>query len=145
MGSCPYSRGRRPASSAQNSSSSILPKVSRPSVHRNPNFRDITRSVEQNEILNETFRVVSRFPRYISCISRKIDYLWDSAGWRKRGSGIKPETSVRRNNYVPTELSQQICFGLQFVSALPRISVNISLQQRQRDNIKKISDNVTIF
>ena len=97
MDSCPYSRGRRPANSAQNSSSSIRPKVSRPSVHRNPNFRDITRSVEQNEILNETFRVVSRFPRYISCISRKIDYLWDSAGWRKRGSGIKPETSVRRS------------------------------------------------
>ena len=31
-------------------------------------------------ILHEIFRVVSRFPRYISCycISRKIDFLWDS-------------------------------------------------------------------
>ena len=33
----------------------------------NPNFRDITRNVEENEILHEIFRVVSRFPRYISC------------------------------------------------------------------------------
>ena len=31
------------------------------------NFRDITRNVEENEILHEIFRVVSRFPRYISC------------------------------------------------------------------------------
>ena len=32
-------------------------------------------------ILHELFRVVSRFPRYISIhvISRKNDYLWDSA------------------------------------------------------------------
>ena len=30
-------------------------------------------------ILHEIFRVVSRFPRYISCyISRKVDFLWDS-------------------------------------------------------------------
>ena len=31
------------------------------------NFRDITRNVEENEILHEIFRVVSRFPRNISC------------------------------------------------------------------------------
>ena len=30
-----------------------------------PNFRDITRNVEENEILHEIFRIVSRFPRYI--------------------------------------------------------------------------------
>ena len=28
-------------------------------------------------MLHEIFRVVSRFPRYISCY--KVDYLWDSA------------------------------------------------------------------
>ena len=33
----------------------------------NPNFRDITWNVEENEILHEIFRVVSRFPCYISC------------------------------------------------------------------------------
>ena len=33
----------------------------------NPNFRDITLNVEGNMILNEIFRVVLRFPRYISC------------------------------------------------------------------------------
>ena len=33
----------------------------------NPNFRDITRNLEENEIPHEIFRVVSRFPRYISC------------------------------------------------------------------------------
>ena len=33
----------------------------------NPNFRDITRNVEENEIPHEIFRVVSRVPRYISC------------------------------------------------------------------------------
>ena len=30
-------------------------------------FRDITWNEEENEILHEIFRVVSRFPRYISC------------------------------------------------------------------------------
>ena len=33
----------------------------------NPNIRDITLNVEGNMILNEIFRVVLRFPRYISC------------------------------------------------------------------------------
>ena len=33
----------------------------------NPNFRDITRNVEENEILYEIFRELSRFPRYVSC------------------------------------------------------------------------------
>ena len=33
----------------------------------NPHFRDITWYVEENLILHEIFRVVSRFPRYISC------------------------------------------------------------------------------
>ena len=33
----------------------------------NQNFRDITQNVEENEILHEIFRLVSRFPRYISC------------------------------------------------------------------------------
>ena len=32
----------------------------------NQNFRDITRNVEESEILHEIFRVVSRFPCYIS-------------------------------------------------------------------------------
>ena len=30
-------------------------------------FRDITRNVEENEIVHEIFCIVSRFPRYISC------------------------------------------------------------------------------
>ena len=33
----------------------------------NPKFRDITWNVVENRILHEIFRVVSRFPRYISC------------------------------------------------------------------------------
>ena len=33
----------------------------------NPNFRNITWRVAENMILHEIFRVVSRFPRYISC------------------------------------------------------------------------------
>ena len=35
----------------------------------NPNFPDITRIVDKNDILHEIFRevLVSRFPRYISC------------------------------------------------------------------------------
>ena len=40
------------------------------SIHRsesNPNSRDITRNVEENEKLHEIFSVVSRFPSYISC------------------------------------------------------------------------------
>ena len=32
----------------------------------NPNFRDITQNVEENEILLEIFCIVSPFPRYIS-------------------------------------------------------------------------------
>ena len=39
------------------------------------NFRDITRNVEENEILHEIFRIKSRFPHYISFY---IDYLWAS-------------------------------------------------------------------
>ena len=33
----------------------------------NTNFRDVTRKVEENEILHKIFLVVSRFHRYISC------------------------------------------------------------------------------
>ena len=46
---------------------------------KNPNFRDITWNKMENIILDEIFRVVSRFPRY-AChgISRKIDFLRDS-------------------------------------------------------------------
>ena len=33
----------------------------------NQNFRDTTRNVQENEILHEIFRKVSRFPHYISC------------------------------------------------------------------------------
>ena len=33
----------------------------------NPNFRDITWNVDENLTLHEIFRIVSRFPRYISC------------------------------------------------------------------------------
>ena len=36
-----------------------------------PNFRDLTRNVEENEILHEIFPVVSRFPCYISCYISK--------------------------------------------------------------------------
>ena len=44
------------------------------------NFRDITRNVEENEILYEIFRIVSRFPATFRVISRKIYNLWDSVG-----------------------------------------------------------------
>ena len=44
----------------------------------NPNFRDIIWNIEENLILHEIFRVVSRFPLYtFHVISRKVDYLWD--------------------------------------------------------------------
>ena len=36
-------------------------------LEKHPNFRDITWNVEENLILHEIFRVISRFPRYISC------------------------------------------------------------------------------
>ena len=36
------------------------------------NFRDITRNVEENEILYEIFRIVSRFSATFRVISRKI-------------------------------------------------------------------------
>ena len=45
----------------------------------NPNFRDITWNVEENETLHGILRVVSSFPHYtFRIISRKIDFLWDS-------------------------------------------------------------------
>ena len=46
----------------------------------NTNFRDIKGNVEENMILHEIIRVVSRFPHYISCysISRKVNFLWYS-------------------------------------------------------------------
>ena len=44
----------------------------------NPNFRDIIWNVEENLILHEIFRVVSRFPLCtFHVILRKVDYLWD--------------------------------------------------------------------
>ena len=46
----------------------------------NPNFRDITRKVEENEILHEIFRVVPSFPATFSVMSWKMDYLWESVG-----------------------------------------------------------------
>ena len=49
----------------------------------NPNFRDIARNVEENEILHEIFRVVSRFPRYISCyFSKKFDTVLNDNKFR---------------------------------------------------------------
>ena len=33
----------------------------------NQNFRDITRNVEENEMLHEIVRILSSFPRYILC------------------------------------------------------------------------------
>ena len=51
----------RTASSASTRHSSMLCPKS------NPNFRDITWNVGENMILQEIFRVVTRFPRYISC------------------------------------------------------------------------------
>ena len=54
--------------------------------HCKKNFRDITWNVEENVELHEIFRVVSRFPRYISCFiaerrlplgqCRNVDYNW---------------------------------------------------------------------
>ena len=44
----------------------------------NPNFRDITCKVEENVMLHEIFREVSRFPRYNSCSIGENPYLWDS-------------------------------------------------------------------
>ena len=45
-----------------------------------PIFCDISLNVVENSILQGNFRVVSRFPRYISCysISRKVNFLWYS-------------------------------------------------------------------
>ena len=41
----------------------------------NPNFRDITWNVVENMILHELFRLVSRFPRYISCYIAESQWL----------------------------------------------------------------------
>ena len=50
----------------------------------NPNFRDITRKVQENEILQEIFRLVYLvFTATFRVISRNIDYLWDSVIKRK--------------------------------------------------------------
>ena len=38
----------------------------------NTNFRDITRKIVENMIVHEIFRVLSRFPRYISCYIAEI-------------------------------------------------------------------------
>ena len=64
----------------------------------NPNFRYmyITGKVVENMILHEIFRVVSRFPRYISCYVhtlQKIDFLWDSVVAGKKGLFIFPHVS----------------------------------------------------
>ena len=40
-------------------------------------------------VLHEIFRVVSRFPCYISFISRKIDFIWDSAQVLYLARGIR--------------------------------------------------------
>ena len=44
----------------------------------NPNLRDITQNVEENEILHEIFRAIFRFPTTFRVKYRKINYLWDS-------------------------------------------------------------------
>ena len=50
----------------------------------NPNFRDITRNVVESMILHEIFRVVSRFPRFISCyIAENRFLLGQCAGFAK--------------------------------------------------------------
>ena len=46
----------------------------------NPNFRDITWNVEENEILHEIFRIVSRFHRYISCDFAEGGGKWQCTG-----------------------------------------------------------------
>ena len=49
----------------------------------NPNVRDITWNVEDNEILHVIFRVVVLFSNAtFHVISRKIDYLWESVLYR---------------------------------------------------------------
>ena len=52
-----------------------------------PIFCDISLNVVENSILQGNFRVVSRFPRYISCysISRKVDFLWAVCKQLSRG------------------------------------------------------------
>ena len=48
----------------------VIPQIFCSALHcpkSNPNFRNITLNVVLNMILHELFRVVSRFPRYISC------------------------------------------------------------------------------
>ena len=44
----------------------------------NLNIRDIARNVEEIEILQEIFRIVSGFPAAFRVLSRKMDSLWDS-------------------------------------------------------------------
>ena len=41
-------------------------------------FRDILWNVVENMILHEIFRVVPRFPHYISCYKAENHFLWDS-------------------------------------------------------------------
>ena len=68
----------------------------------NPNVRDITRNVEENQILHEIFRIVSRFPRAtFRVISRKIDYLCDSAP--------RPHKKVAKS---PLRMVENICLDV---------------------------------
>ena len=61
----------------------------------NPNFRDIRWSVVENIILQEIFRIVSRFPCYISCyIAEKSYFLWDSVEWKSYIVGISVIYSI---------------------------------------------------
>ena len=64
----------------------------------NPNFRDITNKVEENEILQEIFRVISRFPAKFHVIQysgKSIDHLWDSAVCAKKFEFLKTEKSSK--------------------------------------------------
>ena len=61
------------------------------SVHcpkSNPNFRCITWNIEENEVLQEIFLVLSRFPRYISCsITENRLHLGQCAVCRRHTEG----------------------------------------------------------
>ena len=99
----------------------VWPDQSEPSIPPPPictllkkciqNFRDITWNEEENEILHEIFRVISRFSRYISC---SIAEIWITFGTVKRQQSGRPGALL-----VSLYLSISLCLVCLKMAGLP--------------------------
>ena len=74
----------------------------------NPNFCDITWNVEENEILHEIFRAVSRFPR---CISYSI-----AEHTRNTALSFSPEIWIEQFNNEVLRNTKHVSFKVFFES-----------------------------